>query len=181
MRAIAARILLSAFSEERNFSFAPDFHNSDGIRMTDHSLQLQRDFDRFSAKDLSPEGGSCAWKIIELLQKRPTRTRIGRFNCVEQGTGVEPALTAWEAAVIPIYQPCIFYGLRRLPSGCASYSNTNRTKMQEVFSVYLPPRRKPMPCVIRVSTVSAISSADIVMPSASQSSSRPMLPALIKV
>ena len=26
---------------------------------------------------------------------------------LEQGTGVEPALTAWEAAVIPIYQPCI--------------------------------------------------------------------------
>ena len=25
---------------------------------------------------------------------------------MEQGTGVEPALTAWEAAVIPIYQPC---------------------------------------------------------------------------
>ena len=27
---------------------------------------------------------------------------------LEQGTGVEPALTAWEAAVIPIYQPCVF-------------------------------------------------------------------------
>ena len=26
---------------------------------------------------------------------------------MEQGTGVEPALTAWEAAVIPIYQPCV--------------------------------------------------------------------------
>ena len=25
---------------------------------------------------------------------------------MEQGTGIEPALTAWEAAVIPIYQPC---------------------------------------------------------------------------
>ncbi len=24
---------------------------------------------------------------------------------MERGTGVEPALTAWEAAVIPIYQP----------------------------------------------------------------------------
>ena len=28
---------------------------------------------------------------------------------LEQGTGVEPALTAWEAAVIPIYQPCIHF------------------------------------------------------------------------
>lgn len=26
---------------------------------------------------------------------------------MEQGTGVGPALTAWEAAVIPIYQPCM--------------------------------------------------------------------------
>ena len=79
--------------------------------MTDHSFQLQRDFDRFSDKDLSPEGGSCAWKIIELLQKRPMHLCIGRFNCVEQGTGVEPALTAWEAAVIPIYQPCILFAI----------------------------------------------------------------------
>ena len=32
-------------------------------------------------------------------------THVGVFF-LEQGTGVEPALTAWEAAVIPIYQPC---------------------------------------------------------------------------
>ena len=25
---------------------------------------------------------------------------------VEQGTGVEPAFTAWEAVVLPIYEPC---------------------------------------------------------------------------
>ena len=33
----------------------------------------------------------------------------GWFSFLEQGTGVEPALTAWEAAVIPIYQPCIHF------------------------------------------------------------------------
>ena len=33
---------------------------------------------------------------------------------LEQGTGVEPALTAWEAAVIPIYQPCV-YSFFRMP------------------------------------------------------------------
>ena len=33
----------------------------------------------------------------------------GWFFFLEQGTGVEPALTAWEAAVIPIYQPCIHF------------------------------------------------------------------------
>ena len=31
---------------------------------------------------------------------------------LEQGTGVEPALTAWEAAVIPIYQPRRIYILQ---------------------------------------------------------------------
>ena len=36
---------------------------------------------------------------------------------VEQGTGVEPALTAWEAAVIPIYQPC-----RDIPDGMTHYN-----------------------------------------------------------
>ncbi len=28
---------------------------------------------------------------------------------MEQGTGVEPAFTAWEAVVLPIYEPCIRY------------------------------------------------------------------------
>ena len=37
-------------------------------------------------------------------KKCPTPHGVGHF--LEQGTGVEPALTAWEAAVIPIYQPC---------------------------------------------------------------------------
>ena len=27
---------------------------------------------------------------------------------MEQGTGIEPAFTAWEAVVLPIYEPCIF-------------------------------------------------------------------------
>ena len=26
---------------------------------------------------------------------------------MEQGTGVEPASAAWEAAVLPMYEPCI--------------------------------------------------------------------------
>ena len=35
-----------------------------------------------------------------------TAWHLNLFVNLEQGTGVEPALTAWEAAVIPIYQPC---------------------------------------------------------------------------
>ena len=38
------------------------------------------------------------------IKKVPARGTL----FMEQGTGVEPALTAWEAAVIPIYQPCVF-------------------------------------------------------------------------
>ena len=26
---------------------------------------------------------------------------------LEQGTGIEPAFTAWEAVVLPIYEPCV--------------------------------------------------------------------------
>ena len=37
------------------------------------------------------------------------KTPVGVSFFLEQGTGVEPALTAWEAAVIPIYQPCIHF------------------------------------------------------------------------
>ena len=29
---------------------------------------------------------------------------------MEQGTGIEPAFTAWEAVVLPIYEPCIRNG-----------------------------------------------------------------------
>ncbi len=27
---------------------------------------------------------------------------------LEQGTGIEPAFTAWEAVVLPIYEPCVW-------------------------------------------------------------------------
>ena len=32
------------------------------------------------------------------------QTKVTFF--MEQGTGVEPAFTAWEAVVLPIYEPC---------------------------------------------------------------------------
>ena len=38
------------------------------------------------------------------FQKRATHLG-GSF--LEQGTGVEPAFTAWEAVVLPIYEPCV--------------------------------------------------------------------------
>ena len=30
---------------------------------------------------------------------------------MEQGTGIEPAFTAWEAVVLPIYEPCGYEGI----------------------------------------------------------------------
>ena len=32
----------------------------------------------------------------------------GWLSYLEQGTGIEPAFTAWEAVVLPIYEPCVF-------------------------------------------------------------------------
>ena len=48
---------------------------------------------------------------------------------MEQGTGVGPALTAWEAAVIPIYQPCKIQ--------CAYYSRSAAI-LQQVFCRRFP-------------------------------------------
>ena len=40
---------------------------------------------------------------------------MGSF--LEQGTGVEPAFTAWEAVVLPIYEPCGCGGIITKHSG----------------------------------------------------------------
>ena len=39
-------------------------------------------------------------------QKTAPQNFFLRSRDVEQGTGVEPAFTAWEAVVLPIYEPC---------------------------------------------------------------------------
>ena len=41
---------------------------------------------------------------------------------LEQDTGVEPAFTAWEAVVLPIYESCI-----------ERYCSTAKTKIQPIF------------------------------------------------
>lgn len=42
---------------------------------------------------------------------------------MEQGTGVEPAFTAWEAVVLPIYEPC----------ACDGHYSRDRRKFQPLF------------------------------------------------
>ena len=44
----------------------------------------------------------------EIPEKGKGPERNGSRPClVEQGTGIEPAFTAWEAVVLPIYEPCV--------------------------------------------------------------------------
>lgn len=56
---------------------------------------------------------------IEDKKKPPRRVA---FSCLEQDTGVEPAFTAWEAVVLPIYESCM----------CWYYSRA-KGKMQPLF------------------------------------------------
>ena len=42
-------------------------------------------------------------------EKQSTRKRVLCF--LEQDTGVEPAFTAWEAVVLPIYESCVVWVL----------------------------------------------------------------------
>ena len=37
---------------------------------------------------------------------------------MEQGTGVEPASAAWEAAVLPMYEPCVSFIIAPLAKKC---------------------------------------------------------------
>ena len=46
--------------------------------------------------------------LVEKKQPLSTMTKVVSF--LEQGTGVEPAFTAWEAVVLPIYEPCRMRG-----------------------------------------------------------------------
>ena len=48
-----------------------------------------------------------------LLQKKPPCGRL----FLEQDTGVEPAFTAWEAVVLPIYESCNCRGIIAKPHG----------------------------------------------------------------
>ncbi len=45
---------------------------------------------------------------------------------MEQGTGIEPAFTAWEAVVLPIYEPCVFIWVsERVDGGIIADGNGN--------------------------------------------------------
>ena len=52
---------------------------------------------------------------------------------LEQGTGIEPAFTAWEAVVLPIYEPCEYGYYSR---GLLQKQGKNREFSEISFSVY---------------------------------------------
>ena len=45
-------------------------------------------------------------ETVDITGKSRSHKGYGIRLKMEQGTGVEPAYPAWEAGVIPIYQPC---------------------------------------------------------------------------
>ncbi len=54
----------------------------------------------------SKNGRKKARKSLKLLGF--SQRHLFWCSLMEQGTGVEPASAAWEAAVLPMYEPCIF-------------------------------------------------------------------------
>lgn len=53
--------------------------------------------------------GDFVFHAFQVLSRQKTAPQnfFLRSRDVEQGTGVEPAFTAWEAVVLPIYEPCV--------------------------------------------------------------------------
>ncbi len=57
---------------------------------------------------------------------------------MEQGTGIEPAFTAWEAVVLPIYEPCGYHGIIPEENGkCNPFLSTDKGPLPSLSS--LPP------------------------------------------
>ena len=54
-------------------------------------------------RNCPPDSSTSIGSIHSLSKKQHP---IGVLSFLEQGTGIEPAFTAWEAVVLPIYEPC---------------------------------------------------------------------------
>ena len=61
------------------------------------------------ARQLSNFTPVCALGSAFRFPPAPNKnsTPPGCCSYLEQGTGIEPAFTAWEAVVLPIYEPCV--------------------------------------------------------------------------
>lgn len=45
--------------------------------------------------------------VLQAIKQHALPIKAGRAAILEQDTGVEPAFTAWEAVVLPMYESCV--------------------------------------------------------------------------
>ena len=66
---------------------------------------------------------------FDRFDSRPHKEKGHPDGCpfsLEQGTGIEPAFTAWEAVVLPIYEPCVSGGIIADGNGKCNLFLSNR-------------------------------------------------------
>ena len=62
----------------------------------------------FCPCQLYPYDTLCTYGVKQLKLLGFSQRHLFWCSLMEQGTGVEPASAAWEAAVLPMYEPCLF-------------------------------------------------------------------------
>ena len=65
----------------------------------------------FCPYQLYPYDTLCTYGVKQLKLLGFSQRHLFGCSLMEQGTGVEPASAAWEAAVLPMYEPCLFDAL----------------------------------------------------------------------
>ena len=89
---------------------------------------------RNSPPDYCILNGSIPAPYLCSKKKRPSR-RDGLFF-LEQGTGIEPAFTAWEAVVLPIYEPCVGCIIAEPNGKCNHFLSNIHTTISNFRFVY---------------------------------------------
>ena len=79
-------------------------HQAAGGFMHGYAVMI---YHRKAMDDIQPRWGWWYAKPAAWIKKEVTFGRQKLLLFLEQGTGVEPAFTAWEAVVLPIYEPCM--------------------------------------------------------------------------
>ena len=76
-----------------------------GLRLHFHGISHGLKFARQLSNFAPVRGLAPAFRFPSAPNNKSTPP--GVLCYLEQGTGIEPAFTAWEAVVLPIYEPCI--------------------------------------------------------------------------
>ena len=86
-----------------------------------------------------PQGANRRWKTPFARATKNRCEPMQSAAMMEQGTGIEPAFTAWEAVVLPIYEPC------KCP-----YYNRPTPKKQPPFCGSIPTKNAPARCCVHI-------------------------------